>query len=285
MPNDLALHTVREFAVELAHEAGALALKFQARMDAGQIRTKTHYADLVTDADVAVEALILAAIHERFPDHAILAEESAGVGIPDAEWMWVIDPVDGTTNFAHGLPLFCVNIALAYRGRPVLGVTCEPGAGRVYWAETGAGAWLRTTSGETPLHVSAAPDITHALLSTGFAYGRRDSTPATLAEFAALDGTAHAVRRLGSAALALAWVAAGRLDGYWEAELKPWDAAPGALLIEEAGGRVTDAHDRPWMLDSRYIVTSNGAPGIHAAILDTIGAAQNAMLYLSRLTT
>ncbi len=238
--NDHASSTVREFAIELALKAGALAVEYQSRMGAEQIRAKTHYADLVTDADVAVEALILAEIRERYPEHAILAEESAGAGIPAAEWMWVIDPVDGTTNFAHGLPLFCVNIALTHHGRPVIGVTCEPCAGRVYWAETGGGAWLRTAAGDTPLHVSAAPDIAHALLSTGFAHGRRDSTPATLAEFAALDGTAHAVRRLGSAALALAWVAAGRLDGYWEAELKPWDAAPGALIIAEAGGRVTD---------------------------------------------
>ena len=143
--------------------------------------------------------------------------------------MWLIDPIDGTTNFAHGLPLFCVNIALAHHGQPVIGVTCEPCAGRVYWAEADGGAWLRTASGDAPLHVSAAPELKRALLATGFASGRRESTPATLAEFAALDAASarRTPARIGSARAA--WVAAGRLDGFWEAELKPWDGAPGAL--------------------------------------------------------
>lgn len=283
--NDNMLCSAREFAIAIAQKAGALALDFQARgLDERQVRTKSHHADLVTEADIAVEAMITSTIRQQFPEHVIFAEESAGAGIPSGEWVWLIDPVDGTTNFAHGLPLFCVNIALAHHGQPVVGVTCEPWAGRVYWAESGAGAWLRVEHGDRPLRVSAVPELRRALLATGFAHGRRESTPANLAEFAALDLDAHAVRRLGSAALVLAWVAAGRLDGYWEAELKPWDAAAGVLLVQEAGGRVTDAAGQPWTLASRYIVATNGQSGIHTVMLETISAAQRQMLYLSRLS-
>jgi myo-inositol-1(or 4)-monophosphatase len=275
---------VREFAIALAQRAGALALEFQARGFAqAEVRTKSHYADLVTEADVAVERLVIEAIRARHPDHAILAEESATGGIPDAEWLWLVDPVDGTTNFAHGLPIFCVNIALARNGTPVLGVTCEAAAGRIYWAETGGGAWLRHAGGaESRLHVSSVRDLRRSLLSTGFAHGRRVSTPASLAEFAALDAETHAVRRLGSAALSLAWVAAGRLDAHWEAELKPWDTATSYVLLHEAGGRLSDAAGQPWRLDSRGVVASNGQDGIHDAIVQTIRAAQGSMLYLSR---
>jgi myo-inositol-1(or 4)-monophosphatase len=276
---------MREFAIALAQRAGALALEYQARgFSHDEIRTKAHHADLVTEADVAVERLIVAAIRERCPDHTIFAEESAGDRLPDAEWLWLIDPVDGTTNFAHGLPLFCVNLALAHRGARVLGVTCEPASGRVYWAEAGAGAWLRVGQTDAPMRVSSAPDLRRALLSTGFAHRQRERTSASLTEFAALDIEAHAVRRLGSAALALAWTACGRLDGYWEAELKPWDAAAGALLVREAGGRVTDANGGPWQPESSYIVASNGMPGIHDATLATIGAVRGSMLYLARRT-
>jgi myo-inositol-1(or 4)-monophosphatase len=273
---------MREFAIGLAQQAGALALEMQARgLRAEQIRTKSHHADLVTEADLAVEALIAGAIGTSCPAHSIYAEESAGGGIPDAEWVWLIDPVDGTTNFAHGLPLFCVNIALAHRGVPVLGVTCEPATGRVYWAEAGGGAWLRVAGQDTPLRASAVDGLRGALLATGFAHGRRESTPVSLTEFAALDAQARAVRRLGSAALALAWVAAGRLDGYWEAELKPWDAAAGWLLVQEAGGRATDGDGAPWRAASRYIVASNGQPGLHDTLLSTIRSARAGVLYLA----
>jgi myo-inositol-1(or 4)-monophosphatase len=277
---------MREFAIDLARQAGALALEMQARgLRADQIRTKSHHADLVTEADLAVEGLIAAAIIERYPEHSIFAEESAGAGMPNAEWLWLIDPVDGTTNFAHGLPLFCINVALAHWGVPVLGVTCEPAAGRIYWAETGAGAWLRVAGQDSPLRPSRVDHLRQSLLATGFAHGRRESTPANLAEFAALDMDAHAVRRLGSAALALAWIAAGRLDGYWESELKPWDAAAGWLLVQEAGGRATDDYGRSWRLTSRYIVASNGQTGVHEALLATIRSAQGGMLYLAHSKT
>jgi myo-inositol-1(or 4)-monophosphatase len=277
------LQKEREFAIALSGRAGALALEYQRQgLRTDQVRTKSHHADLVTEADTAVEALIRAAIEDSFPEHGIFAEESAARGLPDTDWTWIVDPIDGTTNFAHGLPLFCINIALTHAGRTTVGVTCEPASGAVFWAEDGQGAWRRTAQGDIPIHVSSTPVLRQALLATGFAHGRRESTPASLAEFAALDVEAHAVRRLGSAALAAAWVAAGLLEGYWEAEIKPWDGAAGELLIREAGGKVTDGFGQPWELDSRYIVATNGQPGIHDALLETVGAAQGGVLYLER---
>jgi len=275
---------MREFAIELARRAGALALSFHERgLRQEQIRTKMHRADLVTEADFAVESLIIEAVQARFPDHAIYGEESADGSVPEVEWLWLVDPIDGTTNFAHGLPIFCINIALARNGHPVLGVTYEPAAGRVYWAERGMGAMLRNADdSESPLRASNTRDLGQALLATGFAHGRRSSTPVALAEFAALDAETHAVRRLGSAALAQAWVATGWLDAYWEAELKPWDAAAGLVLIEEAGGRVTDSAGKPWRLSSPGIVASNGSEELHGALLRTIRETNSSMLYLVR---
>lgn len=268
----------REFAIDLAQRAGATLLAIrQDGLAEEQVRTKGTLSDVVTDADLAVQRLIVGTIQARFPAHQIVAEEGSdeeeGVG---AGWAWLVDPLDGTTNYAHGLPLFAINLTLVRDGIPVLGVTHDPSAARTYWAEAGGGAWLRTGGRNQPLHVSATAEFSRCLLATGFPYDRATNPDNNVAEFAALDSQVQAVRRLGSAALALAWVAAGVLDGFWEARLMPWDWAAGWLLVREAGGEVTDYQGRPLTLASHTLVASNGQPAIHRALLEGIAAARAA---------
>lgn len=263
----------REFAIDLARQAGDLLLVTLARgLDARRTRAKAGHYDIVTEADEASERLLVAALRGRFPDHCIHAEESAGREIPACEWLWLIDPVDGTTNFAHGLPVFAVNLALARHGAPVLAVTHDPSAGRTYWAEQGGGAWVRAAGQDQRLHVSSVNDLASALLSTGFIANRVLGADRNRAEFSALDLKSQAVRRFGSAAVIMAWVAAGHLEAYWEAGLKPWDLAAGWLLITEAGGRVTDYDDGPMRLNSPHMIASNGQPGVHREIMATLAA-------------
>ncbi len=269
---------MREYAIGLAQRAGALLLEFHHSVSEGHaFDTKSSPVDLVTAADVASDRLIAEAIHAQFPEHEIYSEESATGPLPAAEWLWVVDPLDGTTNFAHRIPFFGVNIALAHRGAAVLGVTYDPIARQTYWAERGRGAWLRTDGEERRLHVSAIADMGRSLLTTGFPADRRTNPDNNLAEFSALERRSHGVRRQGSAALELAWVAAGIVEAFWHPRLKPWDAAAGWLLVEEAGGRVTEYDGSPWRLDSQTIVASNGQGSLHAGLLETIAVARSAI--------
>jgi len=266
---------MREFAIDLARRAGALLAEYHRRAATGHdFDTKSSPVDLVTAADLASDALIGEAIRAAFPTHAIYSEESVNGPIPQAEWLWVVDPLDGTTNFAHRMPFFAVNIALAHHGVPVLAVTFEPLTNQVFWAEAGRGAWLRSDGTERRLRVSTTAELGRSLLATGFPADRRTNPDNNLAEFSALERRSHGVRRQGSAALELAWVAAGIVEAFWHPRLKPWDAAVGWLLVQEAGGRVTEYDGRPWHLDSPTIVASNGQPALHAAILETIAAAR-----------
>lgn len=271
----MTMQEIREFAIDVACRAGDLLRDYRQRgLANGTVRPKTGHFDIVTEADLASERLILAALRSAFPGHGIYSEESATGALPDAEWLWLVDPVDGTTNYAHGLPIFAVNLALAHRGEPVLGVTHDPSTERTYWAERGGGAWVRAAGEDRRLAVSATATIERALLSTGFVAGRREGDSHNRVEFATLDLKAQSVRRLGSAAMCLAWVAAGLLEGYWEAGLKPWDCAAGWVLVLEAGGRVTQYGDAPMRLDSRSLIATNGRPGIHDVVRATIAAVQ-----------
>lgn len=266
---------MREFAIDLARRAGALLAEYHERAATGHdFDTKSSPVDLVTAADLASDALITDALRTAFPEHGIYSEESAKGPIPQVEWLWVIDPLDGTTNFAHRVPFFGVNIALAHFGAVVLAVTFEPLTDTLFWAEQGHGAWLRRNGREQRLRVSATADLSRSLLATGFPTDRRTNPDNNLAEFSALERRSHGVRRQGSAALELAWVAAGIVEAFWHPRLKPWDAAAGWLLVQEAGGRVTEYDGRPWRLDSPTMVASNGQPALHAAILETIAAAR-----------
>jgi myo-inositol-1(or 4)-monophosphatase len=221
--------------------------------------------DLVTDIDVEVERMFRALIDERFPDHDVLAEEM-GQTRTGARYRWVFDPLDGTTNYAHGIPLFCATLALEIDGVPSVAAVYDPNRRELFTAERGVGAWL---NGE-PLKVSSTATLDDAVLVTGFPYDIRDpSRMATIVGlFTGFLGHARAVRRLGSAAIDLAWVAAGRMDGFWEQALQPWDVMGGALIVEEAGGRVTGLDGSPWDAHQGHILASNGR--VHDEMLAVI---------------
>ncbi len=236
-----------EFAIATARAAGELLLEHRGREL--EISTKSSAFDLVTSADRAAEALIIERVRQRYPEHGVLAEESGlartSAAGPHGALQWIIDPLDGTTNFAHGIPHFCVSIALEDSGGTRLGVVHDPVRDETFSAARGGGAWLEARAGERPeaLRVSSCAALDEAVLATGFSYGRARAEKApdwidNLAEFLAIAPRIRGLRRAGSAALDLAYVAAGRLDGYWEYHLQPWDTAAGGLLVREAGGEL-----------------------------------------------
>ncbi len=247
----------RRVAVDAARAAGRLLLNELA--GARRIAYKGSPTNLVTEMDARCEALIVDRLRGTFAGDAILAEE-AGTTAGRSGRRWIVDPLDGTTNYAHGLPIFAVSIALEIERRVVLGVVYDPPRDELFVAERGQGAFVN----DSALAVSSAATLDESLLATGFPYNIRE-TRANLTEFAAFTLRSRAVRRLGSAVLYCAWVAAGRFDGYWEQTVGPWDVAAGSLLIEEAGGRVTDLVGKPLDLDRPAIVASNGK--IHDAML------------------
>ncbi len=230
------LQVVRAVAADIARQAGAELLR---RFDhPHQEATKQNLVDIVTEGDRASEAVIVAALRQAFPDHHIVGEEGGGQGAPaeDADYFWYVDPLDGTSNFASNIPLFSVSIALADRARrPLVGVVFCPVYNELYSAARDAGATLN----DRPLHVSRTDILYRAMLSTGFPYDKTRQ-PNNLREWGSFLLRARGVLRLGSAALDLAWVAAGRLDGFWEPRLNSWDILAGLLCVEEAGGRVSD---------------------------------------------
>ena len=217
--------------------------------------------DLVTVADRTVEKLILTRLSEVFPDHGIYGEEGTRERL-DSEYRWYIDPLDGTTNFAHGFPHFCVSMGLEHRpaslkpeedGTLVAAVVYDPMRDELFTAERGKGARLNGR----PIHVSRVPELAEALIATGFPSRKRHASP-NVHFYHEFTLRSHGARRAGSAALDMSYVASGRLDAFWEFNLNPWDTAGGILLVEEAGGRVTDFSGNPYRLDSREILASNG---------------------------
>jgi myo-inositol-1(or 4)-monophosphatase len=244
-----------EFAIDTARAAGQLLCQLYEKHHAVQL--KSSDIDIVTEADVASEQRIVDAIRREFPEHRILSEEGLGnldsLGAGSSP-VWLVDPLDGTVNYAHGYPLWGVSLALSDAGRAILAVTFDPLHDEIFWAQRGMGAWR---NGER-LWVSGVAELRQALVATGFAYKRATMTDNNLAEFGAVMPTVQGVRRGGSAVLDLAYLAAGRLDGYWEMHLNPWDWAAGWLLVEEAGGRVTDVRGEPWALSSGDMVATNG---------------------------
>ena len=244
------LNGALDFAVTTAREAGALLREFY--RTGVTVKYKSEI-DLVTEADHASEELILSCIRAAYPDCAILSEES-GASANKSSAVWIVDPLDGTTNFAHGLPIFSVTLALVVNGVIEVGVTYDPIYNELYTAQRGQGAYL---NGEG-LHVSAVSALDKALLVTGFPYDRRTNPNNNIRQFTDFSLRAQGVLRLGSAALDLGAVAAGRLDGYWEWGINPWDIAAGMLLVAEAGGQVTMPDGLPLDLYARKIVASNG---------------------------
>ncbi|MFN2511161.1 MAG: inositol monophosphatase family protein [Pyrinomonadaceae bacterium] len=254
------------FAIQIAREAGGVLID---RLGRAQITNKGTI-DLVTEADLAAEELIIDRIRSHYPRHSILAEESgASDGITsiagESEWKWIVDPLDGTTNYAHGYPCFCVSIGIERAGRVEIGVVYDPMRDEMFAAERDRGATLN----ERPIRVSEVQDLNNAMLCTGFPYNVRER-PNFARDFTNFTLQAQAVRRDGSAALDLAYVACGRFDGFWEDGLNPWDVAAGILLIEEAGGRVTDYQNQPLDIYTLKVLASNGL--VHEAMMSVLGS-------------
>jgi len=244
------MKSYKPLAVEAAKKAGLLLKK-----RIGRVR-KIGYkgvVNLVTEMDLLSEKFIVSLIRLRYPQHRFLAEEKTSEEGP-SPYRWVIDPLDGTTNYAHGYPVFCVSIALEKDGRVVLGVVYDPMRDELFVAEKGKGARCNGRK----IHVSSTPGLSRSLLATGFPYDLRESLANNFDHFRNFSFRVHAVRRAGSAALDLCYVAAGRFDGFWEMKLGPWDFAAGSLMVEEAGGKVTDFQGGPARVGGRNVLASNG---------------------------
>jgi myo-inositol-1(or 4)-monophosphatase len=238
-------------AVEAVVRAGDMQMaRFGQRLQVD----KKGAIDLVTEVDVAVERMFRDLIAGRFPDHQVLAEEFGGAVEAPPGWCWVFDPIDGTTNYAHGLPIFCASLALELEGVAQVSAVYDPNRRELFTAERGRGAHL---NGQ-PLAVSRVTGLVDAMLVTGFPYDVHQRVDEIVGVFAAFVGEARAVRRLGSAAIDLCWVAAGRMDGFWESDLKPWDIAGGALIVSEAGGRVSDLAGQSFSSRGGQVLASNG---------------------------
>lgn len=261
-PSLSSLQSWLEIATEAALAAGAILES--RRGNVHNIEEKGRAGDLVTEADREAEATILEILRRHYPDHAILAEESGQLGQLDNPFCWAIDPLDGTTNFAHGYPMACVSIALLIENRPAIGVIYNPFRCELFRGGKGLGATLN----RQPIQVSQTATLDKSLLVTGFAYDRRETTDNNYAEFCHLTHLTQGVRRSGSAALDLADVACGRLDGYWERGLKPWDISAGMVILEEAGGCLSAYDGGPLDLRSGRILATNGK--IHQALSQTL---------------
>lgn len=255
------MQPTRNDVIQIARAAGEVLRQGYGRQHQIEYKGET---DLVTEVDKASEALILSEINARFPGHTLFTEES-GEHAGDAEHVWYIDPLDGTLNFAHGLRLFCVSIAYAYQGDLTLAAIYDPLAEELFSAQRGQGAQC---NGQ-PLQVSPVDALIRSLLVTGIPPDARHNPGKTYVHFERFSQRSRGVRRLGSAALDLAYVAAGRLDGYWQRHLNAWDVAAGALLIQEAGGRVTALDGGPDFLGQpQSILAAN--PALHALMLEVL---------------
>ena len=260
-------------AIDLARRAGDLLLEIH-RQGPRHIETKKTAVDMLTEADTASQALILETLTSRFPDHDIMAEEDGGDKSNGGRALWLVDPLDGTTNFASRFPVFAVSIALWVNGQPAIGVVQDVVRERTYWTAAGHGAWMGTPQrlDDIRLKVSETRELNQSLLATGFPYVRAIARDNNLAEFDYLMPRVRGIRRAGAAALDQVWLADGRLDGYWEARLSPWDWAAGMLFILEAGGVVTDYAGQPWQIDANNMVAAN--PYLHEKLLHAVQTAR-----------
>ena len=259
------MHPTLSIAIKAARRAGQIINR--ASLDIGQLKITTKQQnDFVTEVDKAAEAAIIDTLRETYPKHAILAEETGASGQQDSEFQWIIDPLDGTTNFIHGFPQYAVSIALAHKGVLTQAVVYDPTNNELFTATKGAGAYLN----DKRIRVSKRNKLEESLIGTGFPYRMFEHVDAYLAIFKEMTKRTAGVRRPGAASLDLAYVACGRLDGFWEFGLSPWDMAAGALLITEAGGLVGDLSGEP-----NYLVTGNivgGTPKVFSQILQVVAA-------------
>jgi len=264
------LHTFLDIATEAALAAGAVLQHYFGNLE--EIEEKGRPGDLLTAADKASEATVLQILSRHCPDHQILAEETGQLGNLESPYLWAIDPLDGTTNYAHAYPVASVSIGLMIDGKPQVGVIYDPFRQELFRAARGLGA----TRNRRPIRVSNTTDLEKSLLVTGFAYDRRQTADTNYAEFCHLTHLTQGVRRSGSASLDLAYVACGRFDGYWERGLSAWDVVAGIILVEEAGGQVTAYDSSPLQIRSGRILATNGK--IHTSlsqVLQRISPFQN----------
>ena len=255
----------KKFAEQLAKKAGNLLIQ---KFNQKHVITYKGEINIVTEADKMSEDLIINEIGKKFPDHGILSEESPFIA-SSAKVRWIIDPLDGTTNYAHGFPFFCVSIALEIDGIISLGVIYDPLRDEMFSVLRNNGVYLNGHK----LRVSSVFELQHSLLATGFPYDIRNSSENNLDYFNAMALKAQAIRRAGAAALDLAYLAAGRLDGFWELKLMPWDTAAGFLMVEEAGGTLTDITGEKWSANSPDILASNGL--IHQQMIQVFKCIKN----------
>jgi myo-inositol-1(or 4)-monophosphatase len=256
--NQTQLQVFLDIATEAALSGGAILQAYWGNL--ADIQEKGRPGDLITEADKAAEAAVLEVLHRHFPNHQILAEESGHQGDTASQYLWAIDPLDGTTNYAHQYPFWATSVGLLIDGVPQVGAIFDPLHQELFRAARGLGA----TCNRQPIQVSKTMDLGKSLLVTGFAYDRQKNPDNNYAEFCHLTHLTQGVRRSGSASLDLAHVACGRLDGYWERGLSPWDVAAGIVLLQEAGGQVS-AYDRSSLvLSSGRVLATNGL--IHQAL-------------------
>lgn len=251
-------------AIEAAQAAGALLLRYAAT--GFEIEYKNPI-NLVTDADRAAEQCVIDHLKTRFPDHHFLAEERGRDNEGSSPYRWIIDPLDGTTNFAHSFPTYCVSIGLEHDGECIIGVVFDPSRNELFTAVEHRGAQVNGR----PLHVSETQTLDSSLLVTGFAYDIRETKRNNLDHFVKFALKAQGLRRTGSAALDLCYVAAGRFDGFWEVRLNPWDMAAGSVIVREAGGHLTDFSGKALSIYGHELVASNGR--IHEAMLAVLNQA------------
>ncbi len=247
--------------IEIAKEAGTFLKENEGKI--AEINEKGSFTNLVTDIDKSSERKIKDYIEKNFPGHGILAEES-GVSSPASEYRWIIDPLDGTTNFTHAFPVYCVSIAVEHKGEIVAGAVYDPNFDELFSAEKGSGSYMNGKR----LRVTSADKLERSMLATGFPYDVKDNPFKCVEHFEAFLVRAQAVRRLGSAALDICNVAVGRLDGFWEVNLHPWDSAAGVLITTEAGGKVSGFHGEKYSIYQKDICLSNGK--IHEEMLEVL---------------
>ena len=260
LPDRPTRERIKTVAIDAARQAGAILTQYA--KNGFRVEHKDAL-NLVTDADTHSEQAVVDAIGQTFPDHEILAEERGQAGNKSA-FKWIIDPLDGTTNFAHGFPAYAVSIGVEYQGRCILGVVFDPTRQELFVGEAGGGA---TLNGK-PIRVSPTPKLDGALLVTGFAYDIRVSKQNNLDHFANFALRAQGMRRMGAAAIDLCYVACGRFDGFWELKLNPWDTAAGSLMVAEAGGRMSDFRGEPFSIYGIELVASNGL--IHHEMVEVL---------------
>jgi len=251
------IQNIKNVGISAAYHAGKVLMKYYGNV---KVVNKKGVIDLLTEADIESEKTIVNIIQKAFPDHNILAEE-AGKNNKNSKFEWIIDPLDGTTNFSHALPIFCISIAFTINGKTEFGLVFNPASQDLFIAEEGKGA----THNNQTIKVSKTDNIKESLLVTGFPYNLHEKLPELINRFSNCLKNVQAVRRLGAAALDLCYLACGRFDGFWEQDLKPWDTAAGALIVNEAGGKITDFSGKNYSIYDKEILASNNI--IHNQIL------------------